>query len=450
MLSRIHIEHMGLIAVCCLLLTALPLPSCDENPAETEDYYTDLRISRVSGDGQSERVGAELADPLVVEVTNLLEDTQQGILVTFSSSAPGSHTFPPTDVTDKDGRAFCYFILGDEEGSQEVKAVIETDSTTFSATAVPLDCDEEDPSTSADWYSDRIYFVTTSSDLLTTGNSVLAEFNPETPDEPPTKILETSHILTDVAFSSRGELFVASSDYLYKVNAATKELEEYTDLNMVGHIELDANEGGILAGLSANGPFGVGCEAVTPLYEGISFINMRAENLTVDPVSRDLFFISGSSPTYKLYRVPWDGRSPASAMSLHADINITDTTPRGMCIDYSGNIYITVDGTDNYRRIIKVYPDGTVDYDFFDFYAYFGSLEAGRWGDITLMYGSLYIIDTDKNRIVEISTNGIFMSEVKSIDFSGPGTSGETYGITAQLQPPEATVNPSGTGPSRR
>jgi hypothetical protein len=434
MIPRRLYQIAGLILFAAALPMVLIYSSCDDNPADVE---TDLNLTKVSGDGQSERAGAQLPEPLVVVVENTLGDGQPGIEITFSTANPGAVVFPESDITDQNGRASCNFMLGSVVGPQSVKAVIETDSTTFSATAIEAPCTEADPSASDDWPPFNIYFVTTSSAMLTTGNSVLVEYDPDTDTR--TKILETEHTLTDVAFSSRGELFVASSGVLYKVNATTKVLEEYSDLSMSGHVELDANQGGILAGLSVNGPFEVECTPAAPteLYPDVSFVGMRPENFTADPVSRDLFFISGFSPTYKLYRVPWDGSSGAGSISLVADLTIEDNTPRGMCIDYSGNIYITVDGTDNYRRIIKVSSDGTIDYYFFDFYDYFGSLEAGRWGDITLDYGSLYLIDTDKNRIVEIGTDGTFVREISSTDFSGPGTPGETYGITAKLQPPE-------------
>jgi len=427
------------VAGSILMAAALPMMffySCDENPSDVE---TELNLSMVSGDGQSERAGALLPERLVVAVENTLGDGQPGKEVTFSTADPGAHVYPGTAVTDQDGLASCQFVLGSVVGPQHATARMESDSITFTANALEVPCTEADPAPSEDWSPFNVYYVTTSSAMLTTGNSVLVEFDVDTGAR--TKILETEHTLTDVAFSSRGELFVASSGAIYKVNATSKTLETYTaDAWMYGHVELDANQGGILAGLSVNGPFGVNCTPAEPsqLYPGMSFVGMRPENFTVDPVSRDLFFISGYSPTYEIYRVPWDGRSAAGTMSLVAYLTTElDGAPRGMCIDYSGNIYITIDGTDNYRRIIKVFSDGTVDYDFFDFYDYYGSLNMGRWGDITLAYGSLYLIDTDKNRIVEIGTNGTYVREVSSTDFSGPGTPGETYGITAKLQPPE-------------
>jgi len=435
MIARRSFQAAVLIVIAAALPAVLFYSSCDENPTDVE---TDLNLSMVSGDGQSERAGAQLPEPLVVVVKNTLGDGQQGKEITFSTVNPGAHVYPETAVSDQNGRALCYFVLGSDVGLQNATARMESDSITFSATAVEVPCTEAEPTLSDDWSPHNIYYVTTSSALLTTGNSVLVEYDPETDTR--TLVLETSHTLTDVAFSSRWELFVAASGVIYKVNATSKTLEEYTVSGwLTGHVELDANQGGILAGLSVNGPFGVNCTPTEPteLYPGTSFVNMRPENFAADPVSRDLFFISGSSPTYKLYRVPWDGRSTPGSISLHSDLNITDNAPRGMCIDYSGNIYITVDGSDNYRRIIKVYADGTIDYDFFDFFDYFGNLDMGRWGDITLLYGSLYLIDTDKNRIAEIRTNGDFVREFDSTDFSGPGTPGETYGITAILQPPE-------------
>jgi hypothetical protein len=344
---------------------------------------------------------------------------------------------PPTYVTGQDGRTFCYFVLGAVEGMQQVKAVIETDSTAFNVEAVPLDCDEENPSASADWDLNMIYFVTTSSTLLGGAGSVLAVYDPETREEP-TEILETDKILRDVSFSSRGELFVASSENLYKVNAQDKQLVLFATLNLPGHVELDANVGGILAGISYNGPFEVGCGTAVELYSGVSYTSLQPENLCADPVSRDLFFISGSSGNYTVYRVPWDGRSAPDATEEHAYLYTGIDRPRGMCIDYSGSIYVTIDGDDqtSNRRVIKIHPDGTSDDGFFVFGDYFENWELGRWGDITLLDGTLFLIDTEENRIVGISTAGELLHEEPSSAFSS-GIIGETYGIAAKLQPPE-------------
>jgi hypothetical protein len=58
-------------------------------------------------------------------------------------------------------------------------------------------------------------------------------------------------------------------------------------------------------------------------------------------------------------------------------------------------------------------------------------MEAGRWGDLTIMEDELYIIDKDNGRLVVISTDGTFQRKVTSNDFFVPGSVLEKYGIAA-------------------
>ena len=148
--------------------------------------------------------------------------------------------------------------------------------------------------------------------------------------------------------------------------------------------------------------------------------------------------ITGAGPpTYQLRQVPWDGRAKAASTTLLTGINTGTAQPRGMCIDSTGTVYITFDGNDTFRRIVKVSADGTVDTEFVDFYAEAGgnSQEAGRWGDIAYAGGKLYLIDTRNNRLAVITADtGEIEMLPEDFRLSKSGTENERYGIA--VRPP--------------
>lgn len=411
------------------IFASILISSCDDNPTDSD--YTDLRITKISGDGQVERVQAMLPDPLVVRVTNIAGERKPGITVTFSSQNTNAEVIPPTAVTDSEGRASCSFRLGTQTGEHQIKAVVSTDSTVFSASAVEPACTEMSVEPASDWPPGHIFIVTTSSALLTTGASVVIDYDPVANSWE--KVLETNHYLTDIAFSPRGELYVTLDDYIYKVDPATKNLLEFTPLSEVGHVELEPNHGGILMGMSDNGRmFVVKCSPDMAYLYIFSFVPTHAENLATDPVTRDVYFMTGTPPDYQLNHAAWDGRSDNGGnVDLITYIDASTGTPKGLCCDSTGTLYIAIDGTGNDRGIFEVDPDGNVDSEFFDFVDYFGPTEAGRWGDITLLDDELFIIDKDNGRLVVISTDGTFVREVVSNDFFVPGSVLENYGIAA-------------------
>jgi len=416
-----------------LALAALVQFSCDENPSNNDE--SKLRITPFSGSGQTERTGATLANPLVVKVSDILGDTKAGIAVSFSTHAPSAYVTPAHAVTDANGRASCTFRLGSEAGTQQVTAAMEDDSTTFSATAVAAGCTEESPAKVCDWPAGHLFIATTGSSLMGGTGTVIIDFNPE--NEGITKLLETTYLVDGISFSSRGELFVSSPDKIHKVNYATSTLQDYITWTGGYNISMEPNEGSVLAGLTLLGPLAIGCSP-----SGVNFIlpahsfsnNIKWENLAVDPVTRDVYMISEFSPTnYALWRVYWDGRSPVQSFVVVANLSVGAAVPAGMCIDSTGTVYITFDGNDNYRRIVTVTSGGTVNYNFFNFYTYYGSnsQQAGRWGDIAYLEGKLYTIDKRNDRLVVVSKTGQWLGEVANTAFSRPGNESEHYAICA-------------------
>ena len=163
--------------------------------------------------------------------------------------------------------------------------------------------------------------------------------------------------------------------------------------------------------------------------------NIKWENLAVDPVTRDIYMMTGSSPTnFVLWRMDWDGRTtPVQSYEAVANLSVGAAEPRGMCVDSSGTIYISFDGNDNYRRIVSVSASGTVNYNFFNLYTHYGSTsqEAGRWGDIAYLEGKLYIIDKRNDRLVIVSKTGQWLAEIKNSAFSGQLVEIHHYAICA-------------------
>ena len=79
-------------------------------------------IKKISGDNQSGRPGARLANPFVVEVVDENDDPVSGITVTFAVTAGGGSVSPTSATTNASGRAQTVLTLGDEIGDNTVTA----------------------------------------------------------------------------------------------------------------------------------------------------------------------------------------------------------------------------------------------------------------------------------------------------------------------------------------
>ena len=77
-------------------------------------------IKKISGDNQSGRPGARLANPFVVEVVDENGDGVSGATVTFSVTAGGGSVLPTSATTGTNGRAQTVLTLGDEIGDNTV------------------------------------------------------------------------------------------------------------------------------------------------------------------------------------------------------------------------------------------------------------------------------------------------------------------------------------------
>lgn len=444
-----RIRALRIIATSAAAIGLAALAACDTDPAG-ENPDRDF-IERHAGDNQHERLGAQLPDPLVVRVRNLLDDPQTGVTVAFSCADPGAHVSPPTAVTNAEGLASCTFQLGVNTGLHRIRAATATDTTYFSAWADAILCDEESTEKVCRWPAGRLFIATTGSSLLPGAGSVVLEVNLQLSG--PAQVLQTTDLISGISFSSRGELFVAKTNEICKINPSSHELQTFKTGTFNGFV-LEPNPGGILVAHWQNGTIRVGCVDSEYIVDTHIYPNIDGDCVAVDPVTRDLYLVTVSSPVqYTLWHFGWDGRTTPEEHEVRAVLQVGASDPAGMCIDSTGTVYVVFDGNDNYRRIVKVGPDGSIDYDFFDFYAHAGgnAQEAGRWGDIAYLNGRLYLIDKRNDRLVTISKSGEWLGEMKNTAFSRPLEESEHYSICAS--PTWLCVGaaePESRGPSRR
>jgi len=428
---------LTIISTVCLVSIVF---SCEENPVDNNKGNSRLKLSIVSGNNQTERTGATLPESLVVMVSSLLNDPVMGITVNFSTANPGASVSPASAISGPDGKASCQFKLGNTKGKQLVIAAIETDSVTFTATAIEPSCDEERIDKLCDWPEGHVIIATTSSSLLSGTGSVLIDFDPSNPDNIE-KLYETVDTITGVAFSARGELFFTTREKLFKYNPSSSQAEPFCEFEVSEERSITTNPGGIVAGTSRGGPFNILCppECAREFFSPSTFMYIRWENIAVHPKDRNIYILTGQGPpTFSLWKINWDGRGIPRDDNINFYSYITTgagATPKGMCFDEDGNLYISFDSESSknpFRRIVRVDADGVVNVDFFDFYDYGGNNQAaGRWGDIAYSDSKLFLIDKRNDRLVIIGTDGTWQNEYTGEVFSKPFVENETYSIVA-------------------
>lgn len=127
------------------MAAALVVLACTDSPSAPRAVGS-VRLSIVSGSGQSGQPGAELSAPLVVLATDSKARPLAAKIVNFRVTSGGGSMFAGSGITDKSGVAQDYWTLG-MTGTQtvEVRAVDPTTGAkltfaTFTATfAAPPD-----------------------------------------------------------------------------------------------------------------------------------------------------------------------------------------------------------------------------------------------------------------------------------------------------------------------
>lgn len=140
-------SHVTKIISCSLSLLAL-LAACGGDKLVLPSDGAPAAIVIVEGNEQTGRVGAALASPLVVAVTDTRGRPVEGAAVTFTfNGGTGSDATPSTTTTDANGHASTELKLGTAVGGvQGVAKVAGSEGSTpqveFSAVAVPASASE--------------------------------------------------------------------------------------------------------------------------------------------------------------------------------------------------------------------------------------------------------------------------------------------------------------------
>ncbi len=409
-----------------LLTAAVLVLSCAEDSLTDDDQTLITRIAVYAGNNQAGTIGSNLPDPLVVRASDILGNPRPGITVLFSTANTGASVSPASAQTGSSGLASCLFKLGSSAGQHCVGVSIDGDSTHFTATAAALECPEEDPAAACAWASGHIFISTTSSSLLSGSGSVIIDYDPE--GLVYEEVLETSEQIIDLAFSPRGELFLSTTDEIYKVDPDDKSLSIFYTYASPAVAQIEPNYGSVLTAVTSTNLFGIFCPS-SVLSAEAPIAAASPHCLAVDPVSRDAWIVTGDNPTFHFHRYAWDGRGDfGGAETILAATG--SSSPAGMCADSTGNIYVVLDGSVSERTIGRIEADGTWQRTFIDLYDYSAT---GRWGDIAYLNGEVYIIDTWNNGLVAVTVTGTGLNIIAEMDdaFSADLEYGERYGIAA-------------------
>lgn len=107
--------------------------------ATVEVTQTPASVETVSGDGQEERAGALLPEPVVVRATDAGGAPVEGVRVAFTLGDGHGTADPPAAPTDAAGLARTAWTLGEIPGAQTLSAVVNDVSVRVGATAINPD-----------------------------------------------------------------------------------------------------------------------------------------------------------------------------------------------------------------------------------------------------------------------------------------------------------------------
>jgi hypothetical protein len=93
------------------------------------------RLERYAGDGQTAKVGTQLANPLGVRVLDGAGDPMPDVTVTWTVRSGGGSVRPASSIPDEEGKAFTLWTLGPTSGTNTVEASAGGATITFTAEA---------------------------------------------------------------------------------------------------------------------------------------------------------------------------------------------------------------------------------------------------------------------------------------------------------------------------
>lgn len=352
-------------------------------------------ISIVSGNFQYSLRGTPLPEPLVVRVLTEAGEVPQEAYVAFSVVQGGGELSTSFVHVDGRGLASATYTLGEDLGTEIVKAEISGDpskAVAFEATSANFYCPEQDDTFRVQYgITHHLFLATHKSSYYTRVNSAgVVDIGVSAPRGTSgfaeiagaTGGLFDTNVF-DVAFSARGDFYVARRSFtseILKIDTAGNVSffahlsEDLPDTEL--YAEIAMNPSGLLVGCDAKGPFVVECrDTLRRFTEAVFAGGINNDALAVDPrrqsedpLGEDIYFIDKTASALMrlaMNNITVEPRGLELVATLSED---QARNARGMvCEKREGHVYILVD-SDVTKELLEVTPAGDVSvlYDFFD------------------------------------------------------------------------------------
>jgi hypothetical protein len=374
---------LRLLVVALTTVPFVVFSSCEES----ESPELPSAINVVFGDGQYSKRGTELPDPLGVKVTFGDGSPAAGEIIQFRVVAGGGSVSRGDVAAGSGGVASTRLTLGDELGTNTVRATLATDKSKFvefNATGGEFYCEEEDPTFTRKFTArGNLFLFTRKSRLNEQGGQTVSGIVKIQTDIPGGKLAATSvrkftegqtiTVVRDAAFSPAGDFFLSWNfldDEVLKVSTGFAT-SHFASLDSYLGSEITSTPNGILVGCDEAGPFVVGCRDTLfrfaeAVYGGTQGDDVNNDAVAVDPNTEDIYFIY--LPDATLRRLPVDTLVATDTVQTVVQLTWDEASgANGMVCDDDGTVYILVD-TGNTKQIVSVTSAGAKStvFDFFD------------------------------------------------------------------------------------
>lgn len=423
------------IAVILSLLGPVGCSNKGEEPIQAE-------LVLKSGDWQYSRHGSELARPLVVKVVAPGGSGLEGVEVDFSILQGTGSLSPARDRSDSEGLASTKLTLGPEKGTVTVKASLVADAgkmVLFHAISSDFFCPEADPAPTVSYgRRGNLYLATLRSGLYSSGSTnagivLLDLLNATVTGFTEIRTDQLISVIWDVAFSPRGDLYLARNEALAEVAKVATDgtVSHFASLEDPLGSELATFPSGLLVGCDRFGPFYVGCRDTLMRFPGAYYQGVvNNDALAVDPETGDLYFVSTQPAA--LLRLPLDSLVVQGPVETVAGLSPEEAAgANGMAVAPDGIVYLLVDA-DTTKEMLAVDPTGGTKTVAFDFSALRPN---GVFRELAIDHRNfmLYTIDTEANDLLGYSLltpSAGFVTVIPANDaISTPSDSGERIGL---------------------
>lgn len=262
---------------------------------------SNLTMTKISGDAQTGTVGAALASPIKVQITDNYSNTANGVTVSFGT---GSGSVSASNVvTDTDGYAQTNWTLGTTAGAQTRTASYSGLSQVFSATANPGS-------------ATQLAFSTQPVATQTKGNAFATQPKVEVRDSYGNKVTGATNTVTLTPATSSACTIDASGSIANNSIPAVAGLATFAG---VSHTYPEAGSRALYIKASATG-LSPACSSVTTVYDTLT---ITPANPTLATGTAQTFTASGGVPPLTIDLSQNQSQSATGSCSNCTTLNYT-------------------------------------------------------------------------------------------------------------------------------